>query len=549
MSQRAFSDYNAPIDEETIRANKLAEFQAQIDATKSVYADKLNQARVQWQGRLWSGRALQARSWLLGSDFWQAQTQTIQGYNTEIENMIQAEENARLQAILWEARSGAAEEIAAKRAAKEAGGKAYLEFLQNQTAYKTDRTRKAAIALLQNNLTPDKITDEQLKQYNISRADLTMMYNEGKTQLDAQKAQAEAEKAKAELEARKTEAEIAYKEAQTIAEWLKNNELYEVGGKVYERGTNRYIADARSVQQSLSSGGWFSSSAPAWGFRTDRHNNPTAMTTDVARSLGLVEGVDYTRGDAFPDNPNLFTARLNGDPIQTTIKALDLAAQDPNKSAFRTQWGQPRWTYIDMTDEQWNAMTPEQKTATITTMYKNEGGTGALVGGWWGWQSGVEISMQPAFKNLRAKEQTQAVSLDNLVRELNKYREIIQNANIGKGGVELVWVNAGLIESQLNALLFAAAQAEGTGALQAADRQVLEKVIPNPTTLTGAFTSLKSWGLEGVYSKIDNQIRKYEENLKSLWLSTSYVRPNTPPPSTPTTGNTWTSPTGKTYNF
>jgi hypothetical protein len=27
--------------------------------------------------------------------------------------------------------------------------------------------------------------------------------------------------------------------------------------------------------------------------RTERNNNPTAMTTDVARSLGLVEGVDY----------------------------------------------------------------------------------------------------------------------------------------------------------------------------------------------------------------------------------------------------------------
>jgi len=33
--------------------------------------------------------------------------------------------------------------------------------------------------------------------------------------------------------------------------------------------------------------------------RTDRHNNPVAMTTDVAKTLGLVEGVDYTVGDPF----------------------------------------------------------------------------------------------------------------------------------------------------------------------------------------------------------------------------------------------------------
>jgi hypothetical protein len=69
-----------------------------------------------------------------------------------------------------------------------------------------------------------------------------------------------------------------------------------------------------------------------------------------------------------------------------------------------------------------------------------------------------------------------------LTRELNKYKEIIDKGNIGSSGVELYGTNAGLIESQLNALLFAAAQAEGTGALQAADRAVLEKVIPNPTT-------------------------------------------------------------------
>src|SRR5690606_29301575 len=39
------------------------------------------------------------------------------------------------------------------------------------------------------------------------------------------------------------------------------------------------------------------STPPAGGFRTDRNNNPTAMTSDVARSLGLVEGKDYIVGD------------------------------------------------------------------------------------------------------------------------------------------------------------------------------------------------------------------------------------------------------------
>ena len=42
-----------------------------------------------------------------------------------------------------------------------------------------------------------------------------------------------------------------------------------------------------------------SSSSPAQGFRTDRSNNPTAMTTDAARAMGLTPGVDYVSGDAF----------------------------------------------------------------------------------------------------------------------------------------------------------------------------------------------------------------------------------------------------------
>ena len=120
--------------------------------------------------------------------------------------------------------------------------------------------------------------------------------------------------------------------------------------------------------------GSFSQNAPAGGFRTDRHNNPTAMTTDVARTAGLVEGVDYTKGDAFPDNPNLFTARLIGDPIQQTIKAID-------QMGFYTQKGQQRWTHTAISKNEWNAMSPSQKESTVVAMYQKEGGTGTLAQG------------------------------------------------------------------------------------------------------------------------------------------------------------------------
>lgn len=99
--------------------------------------------------------------------------------------------------------------------------------------------------------------------------------------------------------------------------------------------------------------------------RAMRNNNPTAMTTDVATSLGLKEGQDYTQGDEFGDGYH--TAKLNGDPMQTTIKAFDNAAIN-NTPIFQTQGGKPRWSYINLTNDQWKALTPQQKADTINHM-------------------------------------------------------------------------------------------------------------------------------------------------------------------------------------
>lgn len=104
------------------------------------------------------------------------------------------------------------------------------------------------------------------------------------------------------------------------------------------------------------------------GFRTDRHNNPTAFTTDVARAAGLKEGVDYTIGDPFPDNASLKTARLIGDPIDTTIKVID-------RISFQTSSGKPRWNYINMPKSQWDALSYAQKKNVIQQMYQHEGGS------------------------------------------------------------------------------------------------------------------------------------------------------------------------------
>lgn len=126
-------------------------------------------------------------------------------------------------------------------------------------------------------------------------------------------------------------------------------------------GTNFTASDANPTAQSGSK------------YRTDRNNNPTAMTTAVAAESGLVLGKDYVQGDMFVDSSGKteYTAKLLGDPIQQTIKAID-------QGGFTTSTGNSRWTYINVPKSTWDGMTQDQKTQTVLDMYKHEGGSGVF---------------------------------------------------------------------------------------------------------------------------------------------------------------------------
>ncbi len=101
--------------------------------------------------------------------------------------------------------------------------------------------------------------------------------------------------------------------------------------------------------------------------RTDRNNNPAAITTDVAKQGGLVEGTDYVAGDPFPAPSTLVTAKLLGDPIQLTIRVID-------KIGYYTKSGASRWDYIAMPKFVWDALEPPLKKKVIGFHYSREGG-------------------------------------------------------------------------------------------------------------------------------------------------------------------------------
>ena len=116
-------------------------------------------------------------------------------------------------------------------------------------------------------------------------------------------------------------------------------------------------------------------------YRTDAHRNPTALTTDIAKEAGLLDGVEYIQGEPFtvpapgkegPLTQTLYTARLIGDPIALTIRVIDRIG------FFAGTWpkvyGQ-RWNYIAIPKEVWLELSPADKAAVIGGMYNREGGT------------------------------------------------------------------------------------------------------------------------------------------------------------------------------
>jgi hypothetical protein len=106
-------------------------------------------------------------------------------------------------------------------------------------------------------------------------------------------------------------------------------------------------------------------------YRTDRNNNPTCFSTDVAAQAKFVIGIHYVHGDAFPDDPGLFTAKLLGNPIELTIRVIDALG-------FVTLLKRPRWSYIILPKFVWDDLFTGMKRDVIGYMYQCEGGTAMI---------------------------------------------------------------------------------------------------------------------------------------------------------------------------
>jgi hypothetical protein len=92
------------------------------------------------------------------------------------------------------------------------------------------------------------------------------------------------------------------------------------------------------------------------------------MIVQLAQEGGLVEGTDYTQGDAFESGGRTYyTAKLLGDPVALTIKVID-------EVGFYSEPPHARWNYIAIPHALWMSLNTIQKSYVIGWMYSQEGG-------------------------------------------------------------------------------------------------------------------------------------------------------------------------------
>lgn len=178
---KMFQDATAPVDENTIRSNTQARFQAEVDALNRVYAEKKAQAAVQGEGRLGQGTAINARRGLIGSDFGNAQNAKIADQNMQVQNDIQDELSMKIAGINSKIASSVAEEFAAKQAARQQGAQQYIDFLKGAAQRKDERTTTAVGSLVGNGITPDEsVFANMASQLGTTVDDVKLKYNAAK---------------------------------------------------------------------------------------------------------------------------------------------------------------------------------------------------------------------------------------------------------------------------------------------------------------------------------------------------------------------------------
>lgn len=311
---------NTPVDEASIRATTLANFQAEIDAQNALFADKLNSAKIEGAGRIGSGTAIQARRGELGSDFGAAQTDTINQGNDQVYSSINDEKEAAIQNILSQARTQADKTIADKTAAKKAGLDSYVQYLGDSATRATTNAGTAAALLLTNKQTPDALSSEDLDA-------LTASYGISKDQLLSAFATAKAAKDKADAadaaKANKDAADLELTKAQTTDIGTKADQA----AKTFEEnkrefGLNYALAQQKAATDAATAAAKNGATADAVQAKTDNAKTALGLIDQLKGQFGIGGAAGRALGPINAILPSILPSTVNFNKTQDQLVSL-----------------------------------------------------------------------------------------------------------------------------------------------------------------------------------------------------------------------------------
>lgn len=180
----------APVtDEGAYRNDVLSRFQKEIDANNQIYAEKLNEAKVQGIGNLGSARAIAAARGSLGTDIGEADKKKVIADNTTGEDLIRAQQSAKIDSILGLADQTASSEIAAKNAAAKSGLDTYLSYIKEAPNRIATNVNKVVDSMITNDTDPSNYDPAQLQtlaqKIGTTVGELTTAYKKAKSESQA----------------------------------------------------------------------------------------------------------------------------------------------------------------------------------------------------------------------------------------------------------------------------------------------------------------------------------------------------------------------------
>ena len=167
-------------DEEAIRQQEYQRQQARISAINSVYDEELNKAREVGRGRLTAVGAMAANAGTIGSPIQASNENNQQDLNSQNENAINVERNAKIADVFNQIDQTTAAKVAAGKATADKNSADYINFLKGNQQQAQDSLK----ALAQSGASWDSLSTDQkqklLDSTGLDQLGAESMYNASK---------------------------------------------------------------------------------------------------------------------------------------------------------------------------------------------------------------------------------------------------------------------------------------------------------------------------------------------------------------------------------